>query len=986
MATPADVISLLQSYDNIVQTELPQAQSIISQMQAIDPSAPDATSQLTALQQQYQTLKNDPARAAAYQAYSDAYDSLSSSDQAIVNNDPETAVNKSLSAQSTAGTYASTLASVQAAIANANSVPPAGGNTKQMSGPADDDSASATTNPTGAPQQPTTGTGQTPPTPASTGTVAAPDPNAKTNPTSSGNASPKSSTIPSTPGRRLKNPLAYLSSYTYQITLYMLTPDAYDAFIASGRQSINIINQAVSAGSGPPGGGAWIVAQSGGINNSPPGPGRASGFNYDYYIDNLVMKQTCAAHESGTATNTTTVTFTITEPYGFSFVTNLRRASDAITAYTKTLGKSSPYDPTKQIFVLGVKFIGWNADGSLAKPTDIYGGQPLDPNSTDGSLFQHYHDIQITAIKTRIDGKTVVYNVDANAMPPGSAFTKKRGVCVNDVKVTGPTVQDAIQQLITQLNKIETDKTKTNPPVQKNPTTYAISFTPDAQKLIATASIVTPANTEKNKQPTTNAPATTTQSNPATELTAKANPKARELNFSAGWMILEIINSIIAQSTYLTDALKSFNTNAIQADPKKDGFSQINSPNKDTISWYNCGTKLSKPIWDTSINDWVYTITYVIDTYLTPSLTTPYAKQGSKYYGPHKHYDYWYTGKNTEVISYEQTLNNLYYTVALQGGAVTDDSGTGGTNNSNSQTNTNSTGTTSTAAGTAPNTAAPNSNSSSIVPNQPTKEPTQGSTGYGMEAQNSYITSLYDPSAVCTMNMTIFGDPDYLMQESPSTINQVYNKFYGNDGFTINPNGGDVFIEVDFKEAVDYTSGGGSSISAGNPSTGGISTNPGTLSINNSIAFFSLAPTVQTNGIPYKLTAVENTFAQGSFKQKLTGTIAPLPGAQPDTSGNARPSTSTSGTAAGPSTPTSVSSSNSGTKNDPPVNSAQPQQPAANTSSNTPNQSTTSHGVANDDGHTKGSPTPTGPSPGPNYVWNSTMGTWVTTSNGSSGS
>ena len=40
--------------------------------------------------------------------------------------------------------------------------------------------------------------------------------------------------ITDAPGRRLKNPLGALSSYTYQLSLYMITPDAYDAFNAGG--------------------------------------------------------------------------------------------------------------------------------------------------------------------------------------------------------------------------------------------------------------------------------------------------------------------------------------------------------------------------------------------------------------------------------------------------------------------------------------------------------------------------------------------------------------------------------------------------------------------------------------------------------------------------------------------------------------------------------------------------------------------------------
>lgn len=682
------------------------------------------------------------------------------------------------------------------------------------------------------------------------------------------------------------------------------------------------------------------------------------------------MKQTTNMAVSATNTNFTTVTFNITEPYGFSFVTNLKKASDAISSYVKTLGKNSPYDATKHIFVLGIKFNGWNPDGSIAKPTDVYDGNALDPASTDGTLFEHYHDIAINNIKTKIDGRTVVYNVEASSMSQIASCSKKRGVTSNDITITGPTVQDAIQQLMDALNKIQTDRTKTNPPVQKNATTYKVQYTDAASVSIARARIVTPANTDKTQQPNTSAPKTSQQSNPATEQKAKTDVNSRNFNITSGRVVLDAINDIIKQSTYLTDALKSFNTNDIESDTKKEGFTTINSPGKDIISWFTCNPSVSKPIWDDSINDWSYTITYIIDTYLTPVVNSPYAKAGAKYYGPSKHYDYWYTGKNSEIISYEQTLNNLYFTVALAGGQESADSGTGGSNSSNAHP-----GSTTTTSGTAPSTAAKGTLTPAVTPDLNTDQSRLGSTGYGMAAQNSYITSLFDPDGQATFNVTIFGDPDYMMEPTTS-ITQVYDKFYGTNGFTINPNGGQVFIEIDFKEAVDYTSGGGGTVAAADPTTGGITSSPGTLSINSSIAFFATDPTIKTNGIPYQINEVEHSFSQGSFKQKLTGFIANLPGAQPDTSGNARPAT-TSSSASGPSTPASNSSSNSGTKTDTPINTAQPQQTPANKSNNTQSQQTTSGGVANDDAAIPPSNNPVGPSPGPNYTWNSTTGAWV---------
>ena len=50
-------------------------------------------------------------------------------------------------------------------------------------------------------------------------------------------------------GKRLKNPLGNFSSYTYQLSLYMITPDAYEAFILSGRKNLNAINNITEEGS-----------------------------------------------------------------------------------------------------------------------------------------------------------------------------------------------------------------------------------------------------------------------------------------------------------------------------------------------------------------------------------------------------------------------------------------------------------------------------------------------------------------------------------------------------------------------------------------------------------------------------------------------------------------------------------------------------------------------------------------------------------------
>ena len=147
------------------------------------------------------------------------------------------------------------------------------------------------------------------------------------------------------------------------------------------------------------------------------------------------------------------------------------------------------------------------------------------------------------------------------------------------------------------------------------------------------------------------------------------------------------------------------------------------------------------------------------------------------------------------------------------------------------------------------------------MPGKRQNEDRTGKLDIGKEAQNSYLTSLYDPGAYATAKVTILGDPDYLMQDSPSSINQVYRQFYGK-GFTINPNGGQVFIEIDFKEAEDYNN------------------DTGLLTVNDSILFWKYPKEIasQVKGVSYMLVEVISSFSKGKFTQELDCVINQFPG------------------------------------------------------------------------------------------------------------
>ena len=102
-------------------------------------------------------------------------------------------------------------------------------------------------------------------------------------PNSAAPAAKGSKKLPKDFPERMSNPLSKFSSYTYQLSLYMLSPDAYNQY------SAGFLGKTLFT-SGPDGGpsvGARLIAQSGGANRDLKTDVRAPGFELDYYIDNL---------------------------------------------------------------------------------------------------------------------------------------------------------------------------------------------------------------------------------------------------------------------------------------------------------------------------------------------------------------------------------------------------------------------------------------------------------------------------------------------------------------------------------------------------------------------------------------------------------------------------------------------------------------------------------------------------------------------------
>ena len=121
---------------------------------------------------------------------------------------------------------------------------------------------------------------------------------------------------------------------------------------------------------------------------------------------------------------------------------------------------------------------------------------------------------------------------------------------------------------------------------------------------------------------------------------------------------------------------------------------------------------------------------------------------------------------------------------------------------------------------------------------------------------NSVKSFLYSPADLLKFKLKILGDPDYLMPSVGLAGTNGLQKWYG-DNFSINPNSGQVFIEIYFEQAEDYNN------------------TSGLLVPNGDIQFMNYPPELKgkVKGMVYMLTNVTSTFSKGKFEQSLSGVI-----------------------------------------------------------------------------------------------------------------
>lgn len=665
------------------------------------------------------------------------------------------------------------------------------------------------------------------------------------------------------PGRRPYNPLSKLSSYTYNLALYMVTPEAYSLFVLNGQANPQDF---------------IIVAQSGGINQAQAN-NRA--FDRDMYIDELTFKTLTNTKETGASTvDSINFEFKIFEPYGFSFLNGLKQAALKNIAKSKIINQAEATHHMQQYYMLGIKFYGYDQDGNVVDNSnfnELGTGDQSEPTA----LFPRYFPIYLTSMQFKLDGKVTTYTIKAVPVSMQIGFGAKRGLLGNGGEIRGETVEEILIGNTKGSLGLEQwmNHTETHLKDQKSilfPNKYKIEFTPKAE-VIKKSLMVTDQEQNKQKAPMGSDPEKTKDVNDKNAAKAVYNPTKRTLSVPAGQSVSQIIEAVLGMSNYVESALKILHKENKQLETPED--KGPDSPGSEIkiaeegkqrfLDWFVI-TPICKPIaYDTQVNDYAYEITYKIDVHEVSFVRSPYVGQIEGYSGPHKRYEYIYTGQNNEILNYEQSFNNLYYMQSVEE--------------------------------TGPNTNPP-------VP----QKVNQKVNAYSVKNDKAGLStasirnSLFSPGDQAKAKISILGDPDFIIT-TPGMNYSIYKKFYGPD-YSVDAHGGQVFIEIDFKEAVDYNN------------------ETGLMDMNEKFSIYEYPEFIKNKikGISYMVQSVTSTFSRGRFTQDLDLTIwSPpadvLPKSQAASS-TATPVVTDTSSYTGPSRPSSSSSigyvSNSNQAND----------------------------------------------------------------------
>lgn len=652
----------------------------------------------------------------------------------------------------------------------------------------------------------------------------------------------------------IPNVLSQYSNFSYNLRLEVTLPQNFNLMVTQQSYDANLwttIIQTPNVGKArahrPP------TMQNGQLQNNA---GTTTYFNNDLYIDNLDIQTWCGLTNLTRSGNIGEITFRITEPYGMSFI-------EEMFDFCHNANGLGEKNYLQLPFMIIIEFNGYLDDGTWQKI----------PAATK------YIPISILNVTTKLNVSGAEYTVTACPYHE-LALSEKYGRLFDQIEVSGKTINDMISELAVKVNQdqeaakkqlkydyadvysfivvnqtsseISTGQIQIGNVVISHPTTIASK---DSPMLIASGSGKSVDYTVKAKNMLSYKGTTQSQGIGATI------GNGSTIRFSSGSSVVACLSNLIIGSNYTTqqtiDYQKKFdqinqqlnNSSSAGNASASSGSTQLFQSLEYPLQWFKVVTQITLGPYDTIRNVYSKNITFTIKPYLVDNAKSAYTPGQTPNLRVLKNYQYLFTGKNSEVINFEIDFNAAYQTYS-QVNSNTKALATGETNPTNNpnsmQINVVST-----------QNYVNQGLSSLAVPYSPNTTMGVGSISIGRSLASDIASSLYAKYELLEINLSIFGDPDYIKQDEiflnpPDNLNPYITPNNGTTGSS-SPGGiafdaGEIYFNLQFKVPIDY-----------NQNTG--------------IMDFSNLSSTQIDRTSfsglYSVLEIQNSFSGGKFTQSL---------------------------------------------------------------------------------------------------------------------
>lgn len=429
---------------------------------------------------------------------------------------------------------------------------------------------------------------------------------------------------------------------------------------------------------------------------------------------------------------------------------------------------------------------------------------PSIPNDENLAVRDSSFDLEFGGLNTVIDNSAATPTTNNIVTPPPKATAAPKGNNSTNL-FTG---------LCEALNTWQQELVKSK--TYEKADVYEIRFVPET---LAAAELKKPGSTDFDKTPMQQSQTAQAQLDPATN---SVDVRGRTVSVYQGTQIIQFIDQVIRGSTYISEQQVWQNDENTQT-PEKNP-SGTDRP----TAWYKISVAVQDLGVDSLRNDHAYKMTYLVTPYGINESRSQYFPQ-TKFRGVHKSYNYWFTGQNIEVLSYNQKLNNLYFQTVSENLPL----------QRTSETN------------------------SKILYKRSwqtrSDQSDQYASGNANEPAANLADFLYTQADFATIDLRIVGDPAWLQQGETSGGLSAGNfsfSAFNNDG-GINFEAQEVCFDVTFNQPEDY-----------NLDTGLMEVNSNFKNQDGSTGRNYPSQT-QT----YKAIKVKSTFKGGRFEQELSGTL-----------------------------------------------------------------------------------------------------------------